>query len=375
MNVLICAAKAVLNLIFAVFKLFPVRDKVTLISRQSDAVTLDFALLDAAVKEESPGTGTVILCRTMGRGIGGKIAYCFHMLRQMYHIATSRRVVLDSYCIAVSNLRMRPETVVFQIWHAIGLMKKFGLSIAGNGGEGRDIKLADALNMHRNYDRIMVNSEIAVPAFSEAFGYPADRFFIGSLPRVDLITSERYREEKAKEILARYPEIRRAKEEGRQVAVYAPTFRVGRDISGYIEELSRALERDGTLLIVKKHPIMEVPDVKGSMIVDTDFSTMEMLCAADVVICDYSAVVFEAALMGKKLLFYAFDLDEYKGRRDFYIDYAAEVPGEICRTGEEAAAVIADDRFDPARVRGFAEKYVTVRHDASKLLAERILEG
>ena len=76
-----------------------------------------------------------------------------------------------------------------------------------------------------------------------------------------------------------------------------------------------------------------------------------------------------------KLLFYAFDLDEYKGRRDFYIDYAAEVPGEICRTGEEAAAVIADDRFDPARVRGFAEKYVTVRHDASKLLAERILEG
>ncbi|MBQ1483728.1 MAG: CDP-glycerol glycerophosphotransferase family protein, partial [Eubacterium sp.] len=177
------------------------------------------------------------------------------------------------------------------------------------------------------------------------------------------------------EILSRYPEIRRAREEGRTVAVYAPTFRVGRDISGYIEELSEALDRNGTLLIVKKHPIMEVPDVKGSMIVDTDFSTMEMLCAADVVICDYSAVVFEAALMGKKLLFYAFDLDEYKGRRDFYIDYAAEVPGEICRTGEEAAAVIADDRFDPARVRGFAEKYVTVRHDASKLLAERILEG
>ena len=375
MSILIKAAKAVMSLIFAFLKLFPLRDKVTLISRQSDSPTLDFELLKAAINEKSPETEVVLLCRTMGKGLVGKIRYSFHMLRQMYHIATSRRVVLDSYCIAVSNLRMRDETVVIQIWHAIGLMKKFGLSIAGNGGEGRDMKLAEAMNMHRNYDMIMVNSPVSVPAFSEAFGYPEDRFFIGSLPRVDLITSERYREGKTREIMERCPEIARARAEGRTVVVYAPTFRVGRDISAYIEELSSTLEKRNVLLVVKKHPIMDVPEVKGSMIVDTVFSTMEMMCAADIVICDYSAVAFEAALMGKKMLFYAFDLDEYKGRRDFYIDYASEVPGPVCRTADDVLRALDREEFDPGRIADFAAKYVTVRQGAAADLAERILLG
>ena len=375
MKALISIAKAGMSFIFAFMKLFPLRDKVVMISRQSDEPTQDLSLLCRALNDLSPSTEVVILCRTMGKGLGGKIGYCFHMLRQMYHIATAKRIVLDSYCIAVSNLKLRPETKVIQIWHAIGLMKKFGLSIAGNGGEGRDIRLAEAMNMHRNYDLIMTNSPAAIPAFSEAFGYPEDRFFIGSLPRVDLITSAEYRAETAKRVFDRYPEIARAKEAGRKVAVYAPTFRVGRDITPYMEELAKAMDEGDILLVIKKHPIMEVPRAKGSMIIDTDFSTMEMLCAADVVICDYSAVVFEAALMGKKILFYDFDYDEYKGRRDFYIDYEKEVPGSICRTADEVLRVIGEDRFDAAKTAAFAEKYISVRHGAARSLAERILKA
>ena len=375
MGILISVAKAGMAVIFAFLKLFPTRDKIVMISRQSDEPTQDLSLLCDAIKKLSPETQVIILCKKMGKGIGGKIGYCFHMLRQMYHIATAKRVVLDSYCIAVSNLRLKPDTKVIQIWHAIGLMKKFGLSIAGNGGEGRDIRLAEAMNMHRNYDLIMTNSPAAVPAFAEAFGYPEERFFIGSLPRVDLITSEDYRAETAKRVFDRYPEIARAKEEGRKVAVYAPTFRIGRDITPYMEELAKAMDEGDVLLVIKKHPIMEVPRAKGSMIIDTEFSTMEMICAADVVICDYSAVVFEAALMGKKILFYDFDYDEYKGRRDFYIDYEKEVPGVICRTADEALEVIREDRFDAEKTAGFAERYITVRHDAAISLAEHILSA
>lgn len=41
-------------------------------------------------------------------------------------MATSRAIILDSYCIAVSLLGERIKAPVVQIWHALGNMKKFG---------------------------------------------------------------------------------------------------------------------------------------------------------------------------------------------------------------------------------------------------------
>lgn len=46
MTFAIAIFRGFLNLIYAVFKLLPVRDKVTLISRQSDSASEDFLMLD-----------------------------------------------------------------------------------------------------------------------------------------------------------------------------------------------------------------------------------------------------------------------------------------------------------------------------------------
>lgn len=52
--------------------------------------------------------------------------YLLEVVRQVYYIATSRAVVLDSYCIVVGLLHDRIRVPVIQIWHSLGNMKRFG---------------------------------------------------------------------------------------------------------------------------------------------------------------------------------------------------------------------------------------------------------
>ena len=354
-----------LNLIYCLFKMMPVKDKVTFISRQADRPTEDIQLLGKALEAADPHLKVIYLCKTIKSGIGHVLAYCFHILRQMYHIATSRVVILDSYCMGVSLLKQRSSLKVIQMWHALGSLKKFGYSILGEA-EGRSADTAEAMKMHRNYSYILTSSEECAPHFCQAFGYDISHARIMSLPRVDKITDEKNREKIKEQIYREYPDIK-----GKKVVVYAPTFRKDKDISQQIDDLAAAFDPDRYAFVLKKHPLMEAD---CQCMTDDKFSTLEMIFAADYVICDYSAIVFEAALAGKPLFFYAFDYKEYGADRDFYIDYLAEMPGIISPDASEIAKAVSGDDFDLRKVRLFAEKYVSEQRDCTKKLAEFVLK-
>ncbi len=55
--------------------------------------------------------------------------------------------------------------------------------------------------------------------------------------------------------------------------------------------------------------------------------TPELLAIADVVVTDYSSVIFDASLMDKPMVFYCPDYGNYE--RDFYLNYEKDLPGEI----------------------------------------------
>ena len=46
------------------------------------------------------------------------------------------------------------------------------------------------------------------------------------------------------------------------------------------------------------------------------------------------------ALLSKKCVFFAYDLESYISDRDFYFDYEAYVPGRIVRTADEIAEAV-----------------------------------
>ena len=83
-----------------------------------------------------------------------------------------------------------------------------------------------------------------------------------------------------------------------------------------------------------------------------------MMIVSDYVITDYSAIVFEAAILEKPIFFYCYDYDKYYKKRNFYIDYKKEMPGSIEKDADKIIKSIENEKFDLNRVTNFGKKYI-----------------
>ena len=355
MGILIRIARAFLSLIYAFLKLFKTQDKIVFLSRQSDIVSIDFRLMADEIKRSHPEYKTVMLCRKIPSGIVGKIKYSFHMLRQMYHLATSRAAILDSYCIPVSLLRHKKELAVIQIWHALGNMKKFGYAMLDKP-EGSDSKLAKAMCMHKNYDCIVISSMSFAKDFLEGFNANPKLLAEIPLPRTDILTDSDKAKNKRSEIMQKYPVL-----EGKKNILYCPTFRKSdSQISQAVENLSRLIDRTKYNFIVSYHPVSESEKIDDSKALNFAESTFDLLFASDFVISDYSTVFYEAGLLKKPIFSYSFDWEQYHQRREINFDIEHEFPGLFTDDAEQIIGNIEQGIFDFERLEAFIEKNVAV---------------
>ena len=342
---------ALLNVVYAVMKCLPVQNKIVYISRQMDEEPLDFVLLKEQMEKLYPQYTNIIMARMIKNGFIGKLSYCFYMLRQMYHIVTARAVILDTYCILISVLRHRKSLAVIQMWHALGAFKKFGYSVLDKK-EGSSTRLAKVMHMHKNYSYVLTSSAWCRPHFAEAFCQDMEKVKIMPLPRVDVLLDRKWRKNTLSRIYACYPAL---KETEKEIIVYAPTFRKGSSeiLEEGIRKLADAVDYKKYKLVLKVHPLCKVSVPDKRIIVDKTFSTQEMFNAADYIVTDYSAVIFEAALLGKPLFFYAFDYEEYAVGRDFYFDYKEVVPGMVSKYAQDIVRGIEEKRYSLEKVELF----------------------
>lgn len=336
MKHIIEVVKIILNIIYLPFKLLKTRNQITLISRLSNEKTTDFELLEKELKKELPNYKIVVLCKTMDN----KLAYIFHMIKQMYHISKSKVVILDSYCILVSMLKHKKNLKVIQIWHALGLMKKAGYAILDKE-EGRNKKIAIASNMHKNYDYILTSSKDCINSIAEVFNYDKNKVYSVPLPRIDLIKSVKYIEETKNKILNKYEVLNK-----KTNILYAPTFRKDETVlEEQLNELCSTIDYEKYNLIVKLHPLSKIQITNNNVINDKEFPTTDMMTVSEYVISDYSSIIYEAGIMNKKLIFYAFDLDSYSVNRSFFIDYNKELPGPIIKEAKEIINFINNEDY------------------------------
>ena len=77
---------------------------------------------------------------------------------------------------------------------------------------------------------------------------------------------------------------------------------------------------------------------------------------ADVIITDYSSIVFDASLMGKPMVFYAPDYKKYED--EFYFDYDKYLPGEKLYSGDSLLDALrrADENSSKERIAEFCRK-------------------
>src|SRR5690625_2144503 len=69
----------------------------------------------------------------------------------------------------------------------------------------------------------------------------------------------------------------------------------------------------------------------------SSYSNMqELLLITDILITDYSSVMFDFANTKRPMLFFTFDLQTYRDDvRDFYMDFESEAPGPLLKTTDE----------------------------------------
>ena len=88
-----------------------------------------------------------------------------------------------------------------------------------------------------------------------------------------------------------------------------------------------------------------------------DLTENDLLFITDLLITDYSSVVFEASLLDIPMLFYAFDLFDYISKRDFYYDFESFVPGKIVFSQRELTEAIVAGDFESEKVPPFKTKF------------------
>ena len=340
-----------LRAIYAVLKLAPMRKRYVFITKLSNKPPTDFVVLAEACKRRHPEYEVVMLCRTMD----DKVRYIPHMFVQMHYLATSEVVFLDRSCLVVHVLHHKSQLVIVQLWHALGSMKKFGYAML-DMPEGEPADLARVCHMHENYTYILISSMSFIEDYREGFGTDGSNVVEIPLPHVDLLLDPAYRKARRAQILEELPQL-----EGKKTIVYCPTFRKGEspETIDRIREFVDLIDFGRYSFVYQPHPVSRLR-IDDERIICSRFSTQDMLFAADVVVSDYSSVIYEAGLLGLPVYLYAYDWDEYRCDRSHNLDIEKTVPSVFARDARELMDAIENERFDETDFAAFIEENVHV---------------
>ena len=285
-------------------------------------------------------------------------------------------VVTDDYVPYFQELQLNRKTRLVQLWHACGAFKTFGFSRTGKPAGPKQTS-----NQHRNYSYAFVSSSFVAKYYAEGFGLAQEKIIPYGVPRTDIFWNEEVKEKIRKDLYDTYPELKNKK-----VILFAPTFRGNGKNSAYYEKkrfdpnrFIEALPQE-YILLIKHHPFVnlnyKIKEQNASRIFDfSDKSEINhLLFITDVMITDYSSVVYEASILNIPMLFYAYDLENYISSRDFYTEYKNFVPGKIVRTQEELVDSILNNDCCQELVKEFCQKNFDIQDGkASKRVADFIM--
>ncbi len=250
--------------------------------------------------------------------------------RLRYLMLTSKVIVTDDYMPELRVVELRDAQRVFQIWHAGGGFKKMGFDV-----------FPEPDNIHAQYDDVVVTGEACRACFATAFRLPIERIHAYGLPRTDKLHDPVWFSRTRSAFLARHPEYAE-----RRLYVYCPTFRengkkrVKFDPKLDFDALDAELT-DDEALILHMHPTVDYsllsPGKTYRHIADLTRTedTLTLLCAATLLVTDYSSVIVEGSVLGLPMLFYCPDFATYE--RGFYLNYPDDLPGKMVTDGSRLA--------------------------------------
>ena len=152
-----------------------------------------------------------------------------------------------------------------------------------------------------------------------------------------------------------------------------------------IQELKKQIQ-DDYVLMLRIHPFA-VKGLKEDLLdefvinVSNYPSVEELYLASDIVITDYSSVMFDYAILNRPMLFFTYDLEDYRDTlRGFNFDFVAEAPGPLLKTSDEVIQSIVNidkvaQEHDEA-LQKFRKKFCEYeKGTASEQIFQRVMQN
>ncbi len=231
----------------------------------------------------------------------------------------------------------RSDTIYIQTWHGTPLKKLgFDITISGPETAARESFYSES----RNWDYLISANRFSSTVFKTAFRYKNKILEYGYPQNDSFYKKNDIGEGSLQEKLG----IRR----NQKVVLYAPTWRDSKGISAWCFEQCLMLDLsklqrefgDEVIVLLRLHhlSVLSEDEALSESIIDVSkYEDVQDLCnISDVLITDYSSILFDFFVSKKPVILFPYDLEEYDSNmRGFYFNYYENLPFPIVTNTDE----------------------------------------
>lgn len=289
------------------------------------------------------------------------IKYFFHMSTAKYWIRSQS---------IGSIIKKKENQIYIQTWHGNGPMKKMGYDLAINENV--------CINHIDEWDYYIAMNELDDKVIRSSTRYNKQSLILGSACTDTIL--QRSKNKKYCKGIREKLNIKQNK----KIVLYAPTFRE-EDLEKDVVDLNllSLKEIEDYIFLIRLHPLIK--DKVNKNIFDDSFidvcnypDASEILAITDILISDYSSIIYEYAVLNRPIIFYAYDINKYQKERGFYIDYYNDLPGPIVYSEEELYDLIKNiDKIEKQykkKIQQFNKRFNKLNDgNVSKRIVEKII--
>ena len=302
---------------------------------------------------------------------------------EQFHIDNAESIQIDSWTYFKTALKAKvwissvnierglhfkkKNTIYINTWHGAGTKK---IGNACNGRKDYNFSSVNIMLVQSEFEReIFLRDFLCNPKSIRKIGFPRnDELFNIS--------------EGQKELLREKFHI----PENRKVLLYAPTWRDSRDGGKsyefippiHIENWRKQLS-DEYVMLFRMHTFttqFDMPYDEFARDVSDYENLNHILAITDVLITDYSTIIYDASIVGIPFICFGFDYETYSKERGFYFDLNAVYPGGVL-TQEDSVIRRIDEVVngaDKEAYMAFREKFIEAGGTATESILSELSE-